>query len=160
MNLGTFEQYLAVMGWQNGQLVKLWDHTIERSFYFAQTIHSPIAYPVQDIDGDGMLDIVTSIYNESGDGQWHVVARDVMTGKALLYQPGRFLVGMADVNGDGAAEMFTIATSGQLTLDYGQVDVVSFRGRTLTTLLGIERSGFCNADGASSAAKHKIPLFT
>jgi hypothetical protein len=42
-----------------------------------KTVHVPGTYPVQDIDGDGKLDVVTSIYNETGDGQWHVVARDV-----------------------------------------------------------------------------------
>src|SRR5579871_985729 len=150
--LGLFENFIAVMGWQNGQLVKLWDHTIEIVHDLAQTIHATTTYPVQDINGDGILDVVTSIYNESGDGQWHVVARDGMTGNVLLDQPGRYLLGMKDVNGDGAAEMFTIATSGQLTPEYGQVDVVSFRGGTLTTLLEL--------NGASVATQQvdQLPL--
>jgi uncharacterized protein (TIGR03437 family) len=142
INLGTYENYLAVMGWQNGQLVKLWDHTIEVVHYSANTIHSPIAYPVQDIDGDGKLDIVTSIYNESGDSQWHVVARDGMTGMVLLDLPGKYLVGLQDVNGDGAAELFTVATSGQLIPTYGQLEVLSFHGRTLTTLLDLTAAGW------------------
>jgi hypothetical protein len=39
------------MGWQNGQLVKLWDHTIEILHDLAQTIHSTVPYPVQDCRG-------------------------------------------------------------------------------------------------------------
>ena len=150
--LGLFENFIAVMGWKDGQLVKLWDHTIEVVHDLAQTIHSTVPYPVQDIDGDGILDVVTSIYNESGDGQWHVVARDGMSGNVLLDLPGRFLVGMADVNGDGAVEMFTIATSGQLTPDYGQVDVVSFRRRIQTTLLEL------NGVGLSTQPAGPMPL--
>ncbi len=133
--LGLFENFIAVMGWKDGQLVKLWDHTIEILHDLAQTIHATTVYPVQDVNGDGILDVVTSIYNEKGDGQWHVVARDGMTGKVLTDLPGRYLLGMTDVNGDGVAEMFTIATIGQLTPQYGQVDVMSLRGGTLTTLL-------------------------
>ena len=152
VSIGTVEKYIAVMGWQNGQLVKLWDHTIEILHQLAQTIQWAGEYPVQDIDGDGMLDVVTSIYNESGDGQWHVVARDGLTGNVLLDQPGRFLVGMADVNGDGVAEMLTMATSGELTPDYGQVDVVSFRGRTLTTLLEL------NGVGLATQVVESLPL--
>ena len=142
INLGTYENYLAVMGWQKGQLVKLWDHTIEVVHYSANTIHSPIAYPVQDIDGNGKLDIVTSIYNESGDSRWHVVARDGMTGTVLLDLPGKYLVGLQDVNGDGAAELFTIASSGQLIPTYGQLDVLSFHGGTLTSLLQLTAAGW------------------
>ncbi len=139
--LGDFQNLIAVMGWKNGQLVKLWDHLIEAHLDDHRTVHVPGAYPVQDIDGDGKLDVVTSLYNETGDGQWHVVARDGMTGTVLLDQPQRFLVGMADVNGDGAAEMFTITTKGLLVPEYGQVDVVNFRSRTLKTLLDLSGVG-------------------
>lgn len=58
-----------------------------------------------------------------------------MTGTVVLDQPQRFLLGMGNVNGDGSAEMFTVATNGLETPTYGQIDVVSFRGRTLNTLL-------------------------
>jgi len=142
VSLGDFQNLIAVMGWQNGQLVKLWDHLIEASVEARQTVHVPGAYPVQDVDGDGKLEITTSIYNETGDGQWHVVTRDGMTGTVLLDQPQRFLIGMADVNGDGSVEMFTMATNGLFTPAYGQVDVVSFRGRTLQTLLELNGAGF------------------
>ncbi|HLK63714.1 MAG TPA: hypothetical protein VKU19_09755 [Bryobacteraceae bacterium] len=139
--IGLFENFISVMGWKDGQLIKLWDHTIEIVHDLAQTIHATTTYPVQDIDGDGILDVVTSIYNENGDKQWHVVARDGMTGDVLLDQPGRYLLGMTDVNADGAAELFTIATTGQLTPQYGTLDVVSFKGRTLTTLLELSGTG-------------------
>ncbi len=150
--IGLFENFLAVMGWQNGQLVKLWDHTIEIVHDLAKTIHSCTTYPVQDIDGDGKLDVVTSIYNETGDGQWHVVARDGMTGNVLVDMPGRFLLGMTDVNGDGASEMFTIATSGQLVPAYGQVDVMSFQGKKLTTLLEL------TGEGLATQTYNNLPL--
>ncbi|MEQ1949718.1 MAG: VCBS repeat-containing protein, partial [Bryobacteraceae bacterium] len=133
--LGTFQNMIAVMGWQNGNLVKLWDHLIEASTSARQTVHVTGASPVQDIDGDGKPDIVTSIYNETGDGQWHVVARDGMTGTVILDQPRQFLLGMTNVDDAPGAELFTIATAGLLTPEYGQVDIVSFRGRTMKILL-------------------------
>ena len=139
--LGTFQNFIAVMGWQNGQLVKLWDHLIEASVEARRTVHVSGAFPVQDIDGDGKYEIVTSIYNESGDGQWHVVARDGMTGAVVLDEPGRFLLGMTDINGDGAADLFTMAASGLAIPSYGQIDVMSFHGRTAQTLLELTGSG-------------------
>src|SRR5579872_3406744 len=150
--IGLFENFISVMGWQKGQLVKLWDHTIEIVHDLAQTIHATTTYPVRDVNGDGILDVATSIYNESGDGQWHVVARDGMTGKILLDLPGRYLLGMTDVNGDGAAEMFTMTTSGQVTPQYGQVDVISFHGGTLTTLLEL------NAASVATQPYQQLPL--
>ena len=140
--LGDLQNIMAVMGWSNGKLVKLWDHLIEASIENRQTIIVPGAYPVQDIDGDGKLEVVTSIFNESGDGQWHVVARDGMTGTVLLDLPQRSLVGMLDVDGDGSKDLLTIATNGLLLPQYGQVDVVSFSGRTVKTLLELNGVGF------------------
>ena len=35
--------------------------------------------PVQDIDGDGRIEIVFNLFNERDDGQWHVVACDALT---------------------------------------------------------------------------------
>ncbi|MCC6361945.1 MAG: VCBS repeat-containing protein [Bryobacterales bacterium] len=139
--IGLFENFVSVMGWKDGQLVKLWDHTMEVVHDLNQTIHSTIPFPVQDIDGDGILDVVTSIFNENSDAKWHVVARDGMTGNLLLDQPDRYLLGMADLNGDGATEMFTIATTGQFTPESGTVDVVSFRNRKQATLLELDGVG-------------------
>ena len=65
--LGDFENKIAVMGWSGGTIVKLWEHLIERGIDSKKTVHHPGVDPVQDIDGDGLPEIVVSIFNESGD---------------------------------------------------------------------------------------------
>ena len=39
--LGDFQNFIAVMGWNNGQLVKLWDHSIEAHLDDRKTVHVP-----------------------------------------------------------------------------------------------------------------------
>ena len=45
-----------------------------------KTLFRPGEEPVQDIDGDGKMEIVVSQFNTTGDDKWHVVALDAMTG--------------------------------------------------------------------------------
>jgi hypothetical protein len=105
--LADFENNMSVLGWNSsGQLVKLWSHTIESGVVDKKTIHNTGFDPLHDVNGDGVLDIVDSIYNESGDGRWHVVVRSGLNGAVLATLPGYFLWGAADLDGNGRSELF------------------------------------------------------
>ena len=62
-------------------------------------------HPILSLRGDGTKQIVTNIYNDSGDKRWHVVVLDVATGDTLADLPDRFLHGTADLAGDGRAAL-------------------------------------------------------
>ena len=78
--LPDFENQMAVLGWRDGKLQVLWNRLIERGIGNKKTLFRPGAEPVQDIDGDGKMEIVVSQFNTTGDDKWHVVALDAMTG--------------------------------------------------------------------------------
>ena len=60
----------------------------------------PGVNPVEDIDGDKTAEIVLSLYNYDyktatiGDGKWHVVALEPMTGMLKLDLSDMYLSGM------------------------------------------------------------------
>jgi hypothetical protein len=65
--LGDFEMFVSVLGWRDGGLIELWDHQIEAGTFLNKAAHHTGVNPVADIDGDGLPEIVTSIYNENDD---------------------------------------------------------------------------------------------
>ena len=71
--------------------------------------------PVQDVDGDGRPEIVVSLFNGGGDGRWHTLALEGMTGRTKLDLPAQALSGLVDVDGDGAVELACTATVGALS---------------------------------------------
>ncbi len=146
--LGDFQNFISVIGWdQSNQLVKLWDHTIESALINKATVHRPGASPVQDIDGDGELEIVTSIFNEAGDNRWHVVAFNGLNGEIELDMTDRYLTGMLDVDSDYVAELFVTQTTGLLIPDDdGQIEIVGFDQSAWTTIWRRSGAGFETAE--------------
>ena len=65
--------------------------------------------PVQDIDGDRHKEIVVSIFNRTGDGRWHILALDPLSGTTRFDLPGQFLTGLRDADGDGRPDLFCTA---------------------------------------------------
>ena len=57
----------------------------------------------EDVDGDGRPEIVVSLFNATRDGRWHVQVLEGMTGRIKADLPDRYLSGLRDVDGDGAA---------------------------------------------------------
>ena len=123
--LGDFEMFISVIGWRDGQLVELWDHQIEAGTFLNEAAHHTGVNPVADIDGDGLPEIVTSIYNENGDQLWHVVVFDGISGEIKLDLADSYLSGLGDLDGDGVAELFTTTTSGSAIPEYGPSTIYS-----------------------------------
>jgi len=124
--LGDFEMFISVMGWRDGQLVELWDHQIEAGTFLNEAAHHTGVNPVADIDGDGLPEIVTSIYNENGDQRWHVLGFDGLSGEIKLDLADSYLSGLGDLDGDGVEELFTTTTSGSAIPTYGPSTIYSF----------------------------------
>lgn len=132
--LADFENHIEVMGWQEGQLTRLWYRLVERGITRKETVLHPGTNPVQDIDGDGKLEIIISIFNENGDNLWHVIAFDGMSGEVVLDLPNHYLSGMADIDGDGVTELFCTAVTGSVIPSSASLSLLRWRNRQLTTL--------------------------
>ena len=138
--LGDFEKFISVIGWRGGELTELWDHQIEAGVSLSKTAHHPGVAPVADADGDGRPEIVTSIFNERGDGSWWVVGFDGASGEVEFRLKNRYLSGMADLDGDGVVELMATKTKRGAVPEARKISVVSFRddpeGETLWSKSG------------------------
>ncbi len=156
--LGSLANYISVLGWETpgGQmtLVNKWDRIIEVSVQTEYTIVRPGPDPIQDIDGNGDLEMVICMFNHDGgnytygqggyygDNKWHTVAFDGVSGEVKLELPDKYLAGLRDIDGDGVAELLCSETSGQLMLDPGELTVYSFENEILSIRWGEPNSSF------------------
>jgi hypothetical protein len=52
---------------------------------------------VQDLDGDGKVEVLYNLYNHEKDNKWHLLIRDARTGDIKHNLPGVYLWGVADL---------------------------------------------------------------
>ena len=112
--IADFAMHIDVVKNEGDRLRLLWRRDIEQNIQSKSRIIRPGPNPVQDIDGDGRIEIVFNLFNERDDGQWHVVACDALTGETVLDLPRQYLHGTADVDGDGVPELFVSRSAGLL----------------------------------------------
>ena len=113
-----FIRYAAVLGWRDGHLQRLWMKVWEPTHADGEMPGSDETVvvrvnpePVQDLDGDGVAEVVVSIYNLAKDRRWHVLILDARNGATRCDLPGQFLAGVRDADGDGSPELFTTAVA-------------------------------------------------
>ena len=61
--------------------------------------------PQADLDGDGRLELVLSMYNSEDEGAWLLRGYDALTGELRYRLPGAVAVATGDLDGDGCAEI-------------------------------------------------------
>lgn len=148
--LGDFEMFVSVLGWKGDELVELWDHQIEAGTTQNSAVHETGVSPVGDIDGDGLPEIVTSIYNETGDGRWHVIGFDGLTGEIKIDIADRHLASLGDIDSDHVFELFLTETRGAVIPDFGPIEIVSATGTDVSVIWRRDHLGF---------EKFDIPIF-
>ena len=124
--LADFAKHIDVLGYRNGKLSLLWQKQIELDISNPQKILRVSVQSVADVDGDGKKEIIANLYNDTGDGRWHLFIFDGMTGAVKADLPDECFQGVADVHGDGRKVLLT-AVSG----DAGVPDCGTIRVRTL-----------------------------
>ena len=113
--IDDFVHHMAVVGWRDGKLQRLWNWIIHQPGQHMPEAADTVAViinprPVQNVDGDANLELLVSIFNHRRDARWHVLAIDGMTGKVKHDLEGWFLAGTADVDGNGTAELLCTKT--------------------------------------------------
>jgi len=122
-----FAKHVDVLGYREGRLALLWQRPIEPDIRNPQKVLRAHPHPVGDVDGDGRLEVVTSIYGEAGDGRWHVAVYDGVAGTPKADLPGQALQGLVDVNADGVTELLTTGTDGAGIPRFGRLTVWRLR---------------------------------
>lgn len=111
-----FSKHVDVIGFRNDKLTLFWQQDIEQDLAHPQKILRVAPDPVMDIEGDGIPEVITTLFNSSGDNRWHVTFLDAMTGRPKLDLPDEFFAAPLDIDGDGVKEILTTCTSQDTTL--------------------------------------------
>lgn len=150
-----FIRYAAVLGRDgDGKLqrrwLKVWEPAWAGGEFPApdeQVLVRVNPQPLQDIDGDGLPEIVVSLFNLHRDNRWHVVALSAATGETKLDLEGQFLAGLQDLDGDGTPELFcTHVGQGPRLPEPAELTVLSCRGGQVQTLWRSAKSAFVTQD--------------
>ncbi len=87
--------------------------------------------PLVSLRGDNRRQIALNVHNDAGDGQWHAVVYDALSGDVLADLPRRFLHGAADLDGDGRTDLLLSEANGLATPLAGGLSVGRWRGERL-----------------------------
>ena len=121
-----FSKHVDVLGFRDGKLTLLWQQNIESDIADPKKILRVAPDPVMDIDNDGRREVIRTLYNDTGDGRWHLSFFDAVTGKLKIDFPDEVLAAPIDLDGDGVDELLTTCTQGVGTLS--KIRVRSVKG--------------------------------
>lgn len=104
----------------------------------------PTINSVGDVDGDGRVEIVVNIFNDSGDERWHLLVIDAISG---FDQPEADLVdaylwGVQDLDGDGTSELLVSRETGKAPAQFGTVEVLGLENDTYQSLWTLDAARF------------------
>jgi hypothetical protein len=100
--IADFAQHHEVLLNVDGKMEKAWSYGWPESVTTGKVVTTWPERPDVDVDGDGDLEIVVSMYNSEDDDAWLTRVYDAITGELKYRIPGIIAVATADVNGDGA----------------------------------------------------------
>ncbi len=132
ITLADFQSHLDVLNYdpkkpEAERLSVRWRRELEKNIEERKKWPQIGPRPVLDVTGDARPEIVLSLFNDTGDGQWHVLVLNAATGDSLFDLPKQVLQGAADIDGDGKAELFVMGTDGALVPAFGVIQVVGLR---------------------------------
>jgi outer membrane protein assembly factor BamB len=103
--IANFSHHQEVLLNDDGKLQLAWCHAWDDSVttnHIATTWPEP---PVADVDGDGKLEMVVSMFNADGEGRWQIRVYDAVTGVVKTTYNDRMAIELTDIDGDGTVEI-------------------------------------------------------
>ncbi|MCL1857728.1 MAG: FG-GAP-like repeat-containing protein [Oscillospiraceae bacterium] len=124
--------HMAMMGWDGNELKLKWTLFFEEDCSVMKTAYSIPENAVMDIDGDGNLEVLTSVYNWHGDGKWHIYFLNAVTGEVILDIPDRYLYDNINTDADKNGNWLTASmkTSGRRINKFGDLNFMKFYRET------------------------------
>lgn len=150
--VADFSMHAEIIDNDGTELTLRWLRDIQPDPSQSTKVVRPKPQALVDVDGDGRFELVYSTYNDQGDGQWHIVGVDALSGETRFDFPQHHLHGMADVDGDGRLELFVSATTGEALPTYAPLAVWSLAAGVPTVRWSHEHGRF------STVLLNQLPL--
>lgn len=131
--IANFAQHHEVLLNQNGQMVKAWHHGWQESVTTGKVASTWAEPPQADVDDDGQLEIVLSMYNSEGENAWLTRVYNALDGTLKYRFPGVVAVRTQDLDGDGRAEILGNASADPTRTILGGARILSVRDGALAT---------------------------
>lgn len=119
----------------SGSFTNAWDRFIEHIYPSDEKELRYIFSPCEDIDGDGRLEMVVSIFNEHGDNRWWLEVIDAQDGSIKARVPDVYLRGIRDV-------IFGTIEHTRHPSDFGRCVALEWTGGELKEVWGLFDVGF------------------
>ncbi|HJN15860.1 MAG TPA: hypothetical protein QGH10_10235, partial [Armatimonadota bacterium] len=139
--LADFYTHIDMIDNDGEALSLLWRKEIELKIEAKQKILRPRWDSLQDLDGDGQFEVITNLYNDEGDGRWHLMVYDALTGEEIEDVGPLFMEGLRDIDGDGRAEVFCTETEGLTVPRGGELLAVNVTRHGFRRILACGPSG-------------------
>lgn len=103
--VADFSHHHEVLLNQNGKLKLAWVHGWPDETVNRKIVSTWPESPHADVDGDGRLEVIVSMYNSEERNQWLVRIYDAVTGALKYKLEDRIAMAVLDADGDGVAEI-------------------------------------------------------
>lgn len=112
------------------------------------------APPYADVDGDGRLEIVVSMYNAESHHQWKIRVYDAVTGEMKYTFPGAVAAVMADSDGDGAVDIGANRSTDPTKTKFDGAQLLRVGDGKLNVVWEDDSAMFVSADGIVTQTRH------
>jgi hypothetical protein len=108
--IGNFAHHHEVLLNHNGRLELAWTHGWANSVTTSKIATTWPEPPIADVDGDGKLEMIVSMYHSDPEPRWMVRIYDAATGVLKTSIRGCNATQLSDVDGDGIPEILADLT--------------------------------------------------
>lgn len=103
--IADFSHHHEVLLNVGGRLEPAWVHGWPDETVNRKLVSTWPESPQADIDGDGRIEVIVSMYNSENENAWLVRIYDALTGELRHSIPGAVAMVVDDIDGDGIAEV-------------------------------------------------------
>ncbi|HPO07937.1 MAG TPA: VCBS repeat-containing protein, partial [bacterium] len=121
MQAYEIREHLSVIDNDGKQFQLLWDKFFEQNYPEDNKEYLPCIHSVQDFDGDKRADILLSLFNEAGDGKWHVLLADAITGEFKTDIPD--MKALSVVRSPSSNNPWTVLTRARSRTDFRGIEI-------------------------------------
>lgn len=133
--ISDFAQHLEVIDNNGSSLSLKWITWIESNIFRNNCVTQPGPNAFADVDHDGQIEVICSIYNYNNNPCWSVLVFRALDGSLKYNLSNCYLNGLVDINGDGYQEFFTTVTYDQVIPTYGELRIYRTNPETGPVLL-------------------------